>query len=68
MNQKLVVQLEHIVGDRNYYLYLPVGGPIGEAYDACHAMLQQIVQMANDANDSARQTNNDSEAAAAELV
>ena len=66
MNQRLVVQLEHSVNDRTYQLYLPVGGPIGEAYDACHAMLQQIVEMAKAANDKAKQS--ESDIAAAELV
>lgn len=67
MNQRLVVQLEHSVNDRTYHLHLPVGGPIGEAYDACHAMLQQIVEMAKAANDKAKQPS-DSDVAASEVM
>jgi hypothetical protein len=69
MKQSLVVQLEHTANERTYHLYLPVGAPLGEAYEACHAMLREVTKMAQDANDrAAKQMDNSSEAAAAELV
>jgi len=49
LNQVLNVVIESEVEGRKYSLHLPMGAPIGETYDQCHAFLQAIVKMGEDA-------------------
>lgn len=39
---------------RHYQFILPYGAPLGEVYDVCHDMLQEIVKMAQNAADKAK--------------
>ena len=49
MNQSLYVKIEIEKNERVYSFNLPMGAPIGEAYDAAHDCLQAIVKMGEDA-------------------
>ena len=40
---------------RNYQFIFDYGVPLGEAYDVCHEVLQKLVEMAQQANDRAKQ-------------
>ena len=49
MNQRAMVTIEIIKNEHSYTLLMPMGAPIGEAYDVVHEMLQAVVGMANNA-------------------
>jgi len=54
MDQKLVCNFEVKKNDRVYSLHMPVGAPIGEAYDAVFEMLQEILELSKKAVENAK--------------
>lgn len=54
MNQKLVVMLEVTKGEHTFLFAMPVGAPLGAAYDAAHEMLTEITKMAQTATTNAQ--------------
>jgi hypothetical protein len=40
--------------DRTYTFILPIGAPLGEAYDACFKVLEEIVEMSKVAVERAK--------------
>ena len=53
MNQRAMISVEIKKNERDYVLLMPMGAPIGEAYDVVHEMLQALLKMANDATQRA---------------
>lgn len=47
MNQKGCVVFETTKNERNYTFCMPIGAPIGEAYDVAFEVLQELVKIAN---------------------
>jgi len=71
MNQVLSVKFVKEVNGRTYSFDFPMGAPLGESYDVCHEVLNQITKMAADAAEKAQQkptSSTDSKEAAAELM
>lgn len=54
MNQYLNVNFEVEKNDRKYVFTLPMQAPLGEAYDAIHEMLQEILKQAQASADKAK--------------
>lgn len=54
MKQQLLVTIEIQKNDRTYIFSMPYGAPIGEAYDSCHDVLKEIVQMGQNAANAAQ--------------
>jgi hypothetical protein len=51
MNQKLYVHLE-VEKDANKFVFsMPVGAPLGDAYNACFEALEEILKMAKTATE-----------------
>lgn len=48
MELKSILSLEVVNKDRVYRLELPVGAPLGEAYEATWEMLKKIVDLVNE--------------------
>lgn len=46
--------LEVTQGERTYKFLMPMGAPLGEAYDAAHYVLQEIVKYAKQAEEAAK--------------
>ena len=40
--------------DRKYVFMMPLGCPLGEAYDVCHETLQEIIKMSHELADRAK--------------
>lgn len=55
MNLKSSVIMEVIKNERTYMFVLPVGAPIGEAYDVAFDFLTSIIDMSKKAVDNTRQ-------------
>lgn len=58
MKQTLMVNIQIDKNDNSYVFSLPMGAPIGEAYDAAHECLQEIVKMGQNAMNSAKRPEN----------
>jgi hypothetical protein len=56
MKQALQVIIEIEKNDRTYIFSMPYGAPIGEAHDAAHECLQEIVKMAKNAAEKMKQS------------
>ena len=56
MNQELKVIFEVDKNERKYLFSLPINAPLGEAYDACHEMLQEIMKQAQASVEKAKST------------
>jgi len=54
MDIKPTLSLEVVNKDHTYRLQLPVGAPLGEAYEATWEMLKKIVDMVNESVDKAK--------------
>ena len=54
MELKSILGLEVIKNERVYRLELPVGAPLGEAYEATWEMLKKIVELVNESVDKAK--------------
>jgi hypothetical protein len=54
MNQSLNIHFEVTKNDRTYVLSIPMNSPLGECYDACHEMLQEIMKQAQASADKAK--------------
>lgn len=54
MNQELRVIFEVEKNERKYSFSLPMGAPLGEAYDCVHEMLQEIMKQAQASADKAK--------------
>lgn len=46
--------VEVTTNDRVYKFVMPMGAPFGEAYDACHGVLAEIVKWAKQAEEQAK--------------
>jgi hypothetical protein len=53
-NLKTELLYEVTKNDRTYKFYIPVGAPLGEIYDVCYALFNDIVQEANEAAKQAK--------------
>jgi hypothetical protein len=51
---KAIVSIEVKVGEVMYQFLMPVGTPLGSAYDAAHQVLMEIVELANKAAENAK--------------
>lgn len=51
MNQKALVEMEIVKGERSYRFLIPMGAPYGEVYDACHEIIMKISELAKEAAD-----------------
>ena len=54
MNQKLLINLEITKGDHTFVFSMPVGAPLGSAYDASAEVLNAILEMAKQAADNVK--------------
>lgn len=45
--------------DRRYHFYMPIGAPLGEAYDACFEVLQRMHQLSAHAMKQAENVKSD---------
>lgn len=54
MELKSILALEVVKNERTYRLELPVGAPLGEAYEATWEMLKKIVELVNESVDKAK--------------
>lgn len=54
MNQKGYVHLEITKNDRTYIFAMPLGAPLGEAFDAACDSLNEIASMTKQAADNAK--------------
>ena len=54
MKQMAMVHIKVCMDEHEFTFEMPVGAPIGKAYDAAHQVLQQILVMAKNASDSAK--------------
>jgi hypothetical protein len=54
MNQKLMINLEVVKGEHTFVFSMPVGVPLGAAYDASAEVLNAIVEMAKQAAQNAQ--------------
>ena len=54
MNQVLNVNFTKEVNGRTYSFTVPMGAPLGEAYDACHEVLMLITKSAQEAAEKAK--------------
>jgi hypothetical protein len=61
-DQFLNVHFEVSKGDRKYVFVVPMRSPLGECYDACHEVLQEILKQAQDSAEKAKATKESSEA------
>lgn len=61
MELKSTVQVRVTKSTRDYSFLMPVGAPLGEAYDVCHEILREIVKMANEAAERSKQLSNEGE-------
>lgn len=52
-DQKGIVQIIVKKESREYAFNMDIGAPLGECYDACHEILNEIVKMSQAANDRA---------------
>ena len=52
MSQKISIEVKR--DDRLYEFEMPFGSPCGEAYDACHEVLQELVKISQQAADRAK--------------
>ena len=64
MNQQLIVKLEVVKGDNKYCMCIPMGAPLGEAYDAAFEFLKHLTEMSKQAVDQVKPV----EPVAAEVV
>ena len=57
LKTKVALQVTKTDNDvsREYVFLMPYGSPIGEAYDVCHEVLQELVKMAENINKKAAQ-------------
>lgn len=56
MNQRALVEMEIVKGERKYSFLIPLGAPYGEVYDACHEIMMKITDLAKEAAEKAKQT------------
>ena len=54
MELKSILALEVVNKEKTYRLELPVGAPLGEAYEATWEMLKKIVELVNESVDKAK--------------
>jgi hypothetical protein len=54
MELKQILSLEVVRNDKVYRLELPIGVPLGEAYEATWEMLKKIVELVNESVDKAK--------------
>lgn len=59
LSSKPTIILEVKQGDNKYQFLMPVGSGFGEAYDACHLVLQEIVKFATQAAQAVKQKETD---------
>lgn len=64
MNEKLVVHFSAEKDGHTFIFSMPVGCPLGLAYDAVHQVLEKITELAKKATEKAKQSdeNKDEEA------
>lgn len=51
MEAKMVYELVHVGKEHTYRFLIPAGAPIGETYDAAFFVLNQLVKMAQEAQE-----------------
>ena len=61
LDSKPTLTFEIKQNDRNYYFTMPMGAPLGEAYDAAYMALQQIIKFAKEAEEAAKRVEKDKE-------
>lgn len=49
MDQIAVINLEIEKNDNKYVFSMPIGAPLGEAYDAAFLVIREIIKMADEA-------------------
>lgn len=54
MEQKLLVAINIEDNGHKFTFLMPMGAPIGSAYNACHQALDEITKMAKNATDNAK--------------
>ena len=54
VDQILNVNFEVCKGDRKYVLAIPMNAPLGECYDVCHELLQEILKQAQASAEKAK--------------
>ena len=61
MKTKVSMEIEKNSGDKkNLYVFMmDYGCPLGEAYDACHEVLEKIVKLSQEASDRAKRKEED---------
>lgn len=61
LDPKPTMTLEVKQNDRNYFFTMPMGAPLGEAYDSAYMVLQQIVKFAKEAEEAAKRVEKEKE-------
>lgn len=54
MEFKQILSLEVVKNDKTYLLHLPVGAPLGDAYEATWEMLKKIADLINESADKSK--------------
>lgn len=54
MTLKQTFTFEIVKNERTYTFTMPTGTPIGETYDVCHELLQELVKLAYEATEKSR--------------
>lgn len=57
MDQRAVIHLEVERETRKYTFEMPVGAPLGEVYDVCFSMLNEVLKISKDAVERANPEN-----------
>lgn len=60
VDQILNINFEISKSDRKYIFVVPMSAPLGECYDACHEMLQEILKQAQASAEKAKAAREDS--------
>jgi len=55
MEVKTQINFETVKGERKYIFSMPVGGTLGEAYDAAFEVLERLLTMSKEAAEKAKQ-------------
>ncbi len=53
-DQFLNVHFEVTKNDRRYSFVVPMNAPLGECFDACHEMLQEVIKQAQQSADKSK--------------
>jgi hypothetical protein len=56
VDQFLNVNFQVTKGDRKYTLNIPYNAPLGEVYDACHEMMQEVLSQAQKLAEKAKES------------